>query len=458
MRYPASARCPAAARMALLCLALVCAAFGCQERAQAPRSTRAAARSTGTYAESGSAETLSAAPVAQSGVSEWADAEVSEGRATPEPAALKPPESVRAGGGLGGRADTPLFDTWRMEFPWKASTEAMDVYLAPDPRLFWVFGRQDADARRNVNWICYLDTDGRAHADHTTAFGLLEAALAYGTTVAVLERGDEMLAIQQEHGDSHDWLRAAHARDDVLLDVVAHMGFPSYDRPNLEPRWPGDYVAENALQPSAVLVGSEVWLASSHGGCSVKVSHTSWGHWRSHDWARTKELGPGIRAGLTWSESEGFFATATGSYTGAATDVEVFRGPVYLYRSPDGEEWTSLGEILNEPHARYAVPAVDPKAGLVVVYAADRDSSCPLFAARSPDFGQTWGKPQLLTDAGARCAQPRAVMYDARLYLGYLAIPPGLSVLECYSHYEYTPDPPVELYTMAFDPMDLPGP
>jgi len=442
----------AAPILALLC---ACGTVGCEQRGATPTP---GASAPGPPSDAGSSDSEGRLATSPTPLGAGAPARPGgeEGRATTGTGPTSLGDSGAVGAGQDMSLGNSLPHAWRTDLPSKASVLCMDLLVDARPRVFCAYGTYNDRQWGYTGQVSDLEPDGRPGSPVATADGVLEIVYAYGATVAVLERGDEMLAIQQRPGDSHSWLRAAHTRGQTLLQSV-RLGPPSYERPDLQPSWPGDSVAEFAREPSAALVGSEVWLASSQFG-SVKVSHCPWGHWKSHDWARTKQLGPGIRPGIAWSQTDGLFVTSTGLNTGAGKAVEACRGPVYLCWSKDGEEWTSLGEILDEPQARYAVPAVDPKAGLVVVYAADRGDSCPLFAARSPDFGETWGDPRLLTEETARCAQPRAVMFAGRLYVGCLTIPTGLAELRGAGIATHTPDPPVELYTMAFDSMDLPAP
>ncbi|MBD3174525.1 MAG: hypothetical protein GF320_05070 [Armatimonadia bacterium] len=98
-------------------------------------------------------------------------------------------------------------------------------------------------------------------------------------------------------------------------------------------------------------------------------------------------------------------------------------GPILLVTSPDGEEWSEPMPTVDEEKAHSSALAFDEELGLVLVYTAEREDGWPVFAARSQDFGQTWGEPVMLTEPGVRCLRPDALIHDGTLYVAYLTVP-----------------------------------
>jgi hypothetical protein len=98
-------------------------------------------------------------------------------------------------------------------------------------------------------------------------------------------------------------------------------------------------------------------------------------------------------------------------------------GPILLTTSPDGVEWSEAMPTVPEEKAHSSALAFDEELGLVLVYTAEREDGWPVFAARSQDFGQTWGEPVMLTDPGIRCLRPDALIHDGTLYVAYLTVP-----------------------------------
>ncbi|MBD3174526.1 MAG: hypothetical protein GF320_05075 [Armatimonadia bacterium] len=78
---------------------------------------------------------------------------------------------------------------------------------------------------------------------------------------------------------------------------------------------------------------------------------------------------------------------------------------------------------VDEEKAHSSALAFDEELGLVLVYTAEREDGWPVLAARSEDFGQTWGEPVMLTDPAVRCLRPDALIHDGTLYVAYLTVP-----------------------------------
>jgi hypothetical protein len=107
-----------------------------------------------------------------------------------------------------------------------------------------------------------------------------------------------------------------------------------------------------------------------------------------------------------------------------------------------------------EERAHSSALAVDEELGLILVYTAEREDGWPVFAARSPDFGQTWGEPVMLTNPDIRCLRPDAMIHDGTLYVAYLTVPKEPPEGRG-PHALADPD---GAYVLTLDPATLPGP
>ncbi len=155
--------------------------------------------------------------------------------------------------------------------------------------------------------------------------------------------------------------------------------------------------------------GSEVYVCCSPG---VDLSR----------WLEPVPLGRGILPAVAIAPSGG--AVVSYSSVGEAPASRGLRsGRILMSYSPDGESWSHPKPSVDEGSAHSSALAVDDESGLILVYTADRRAGWPLFAARSMDNGETWGRPVMLTEPTVYAFRPDAMLHDGVLYVAYLGMP-----------------------------------
>jgi hypothetical protein len=166
-------------------------------------------------------------------------------------------------------------------------------------------------------------------------------------------------------------------------------------------------------------LGAEVWLASQEGSGRVWVSHAPWGQWEPEDWSAAELIGDYRHPDIAWSREGGFFISAIASSPGTGK----LQGPIMLSRSDDGDTWTEARPTLPGVEAVSAGIAASDEAGLVAVYHVLGDDDMALWAARSADFGTTWGQGVRISEPGLVTHDARALVHDGRLYVSYVTLP-----------------------------------
>jgi len=281
-----------------------------------------------------------------------------------------------------------------------------------------------------------------------------------GRGLALVQQGGERLVLQEYWG-SFVYLRAALERDGHSL-VHRLLGITGYNTrdPVSAPQYPRDATSIRITKPSAIVVDNRVWLATEGLGERITVSTTRWGELEWDDWDPCLRLGEGHAPSIAGTADAGLFVSYVeripmhvreGEWTPSrAVDIS---GPIHLSYSEDGKEWSEPTAVTDEDWARSTALVLDPDAGLVLLYVAQREDGWPLMAARSADLGETWGKPVMLTTPDVHTAQPRAVLYEGRLYISYVETTgPSTTVRDP----RWDGDP-LGVHTLAFDPAELPA-
>ncbi len=129
-------------------------------------------------------------------------------------------------------------------------------------------------------------------------------------------------------------------------------------------------------------------------------------------------------------------------------------GSMALCDSTDGVTWSEPKPTVDEPKAHSSALAADDDIGLVLVYTAEREDGWPVFAARSADFGETWGEPVMLTEPTVHAFRPDAMIHDGVLYVAYLVLPDDPARDDDMGMLK----DPVGVMALTLDPMELPVP
>ncbi len=207
----------------------------------------------------------------------------------------------------------------------------------------------------------------------------------------------------------------------------------------------GAYVPSvDITDPSAAVVGDRLWVVTCDRSSHPFVSSARWGRFGGDGWELGHELGDGYCPRVAGTPAAGVFV----AYIRAKRDQrQGYRstGRVALQRLADGREWEELPDVPGAHGVGELALAVDPAAGLCIIYTAWGEAGPPLMAIRSADFGRTWGEPRRLTGPETSASSPQVVSHGGRLYVAYVATPraPGA--------------PPGGVYTFVLDPLQLPG-
>lgn len=275
-----------------------------------------------------------------------------------------------------------------------------------------------------------------------------------GQGLCIVQQGGERMAVIER------WPMSAYTTCHITAERAGQivfsktLGIPGYNdmRAVAGPEYPRDVSALGAFEPSATLVDERVWLVTRDGFGYASVRSTRWGHFTYGDWAVSKRLGRGYSPAIVGSRDRGLFVSCVRS---AAASSSTGRAPstIALFRSTDGQDWKALQPVTDETTARTQALALDPEHGLCVVYAAKREGGWPLMAARSADFGQTWGKPVMLTERTIYASQPQVVAYGGRFYISYRDTADVTSK-------RWNPlfdGDPLGIYTLVLEPEQLPA-
>jgi hypothetical protein len=304
-------------------------------------------------------------------------------------------------------------------------------------------------------WTSELAADGRptswrkSIAFETWAYGWDPAAFVF------LEHESEPVVIAPQRGDSGHWV-ALHQGE--AADRGRMLGFPTFGHPDrTEMSLPGDAVAENAGFPRAIMVGSEVWITLMETlARRVWVSHTEWGQWDVSDWSKAEAVMDQVALpDIAFDDQTGFILVAPRYIP----DVGDAQGPIWLSRSDEGHEWSVPEPVNSGIEASWVAAAVDDEVGLVLVYHALYGDGMPLYAVRSRDFGETWGRPVRLTATDSVTSSVDALIHDGRLHLCYRTLAPSTlqgTVWPPISSARYTGIESVRV--LAMDVLDLPAP
>lgn len=194
--------------------------------------------------------------------------------------------------------------------------------------------------------------------------------------------------------------------------------------------------------PGGPLYESRVWYRS-----------WAWGEWTV--WTRRRDIALGSVPAICEVGAGGLAVSLTGvnQPSPRARQSAPRPGPLLLCRSEDGETWTEAKPTVPEQQAHSSAITWEEGVGLVLVYSAERGDNWPLFAARSADLGETWGEPVMLTKPDIRCYRPDALLFEGRLYVAYLEVPPRDP-----NEGQYHLGDPTGLYTTVLDPTELPLP
>jgi len=234
------------------------------------------------------------------------------------------------------------------------------------------------------------------------------------------------------------------------IHVNEVMSLVSEPPPGAPDAQPGASTWYEVDSPDLVCWAGSVYCAFSNMFANAEVAVISDPPDGPQRWTPYRTLGRGGAPNLAGTSGALFVSyTSTDSWF---TDFPS-PGPILLCRSEDGSAWSEPNPTLDEPKAHSSALAADDDIGLVLVYTAECDDGWPLFAARSADFGETWGKPVMLSEPDVRCYRPDALICDGRLYVAYLEVPnvpidPNNQVV----------GDPTGVFTMVLDPMELPVP
>jgi len=248
-------------------------------------------------------------------------------------------------------------------------------------------------------------------------------------------------------------LCAATVRD----GAVAPVPVPNCAPPHAGLR-EGEWAA-TAMRPDACLRGGSIILvAQQERGRPIRVATSpvtapgTWSRYTDLPRVEAHEVCPAVTA----ADEGTLYVTATALAEGQSDRPggAPGSGRLLLHRSADGTTWSEPKPTVDEPKAHSSALAADDKAGLILVYTAERDGGWPLFAARSADFGETWGEPVMLTEPTMHAFRPDAMLCDGILYVAYLALPDepvrddDMGMLK----------DPVGVNVITLDPMELPVP
>jgi len=222
-------------------------------------------------------------------------------------------------------------------------------------------------------------------------------------------------------------------------------GPPTYERP----LFPLAAVDAALWGQRLVLGGEGSSRAAGPGVCVVVADWGEWSQWPKAAMALSHCSSPTIAA----VDGRALFVSGTTADARSLID-RPSPGLIRLAYSPDGAEWTELPPppTWEKPHT--SALAVDSELGLFLVYTAEGGhEGWPVYAQRSPDFGQTWGKPLMLTRDTIHAVWPDATFYDGDLYVSYLEVPNEPS-----PEGEMFLQPATGAYVMVVDAADIPLP
>jgi len=276
-----------------------------------------------------------------------------------------------------------------------------------------------------------------------------------GRGLCIAQKGDERVSLIVEWPDSaFGMCHLTHERGGQVA-FSKNLGIPGYNaaHPVEGPRYPQDLSVYDIADPSVALVGDRLWFVSRDMYANPSVSYTRWGEFAYDRWAPCHRLGKGYAPCIAGSEDRGVFV----SYIKLNTPDLVYgdvRGTIAVRHSTDGKVWKELPPATDETDAHSQALALDPEHGLCVVYAAKRDGGWPLMAARSADFGQTWGQPLMLTEPTIYASQPQVVAYDGRFYVSYREMTNTRDGSKAHGAFE---GDPLGIYALVLEPEQLPA-
>ncbi|HQK95868.1 MAG TPA: hypothetical protein PLD23_20380 [Armatimonadota bacterium] len=271
----------------------------------------------------------------------------------------------------------------------------------------------------------------------------------------IAQKGDERVSfIVEWPASAFGTCHLTHERGGQIV-FSKNLGIAGYNTwvPVDGPRYPQDLSVYDIADPSVALVGERLWFVSRDMIANPSVSHTRWGEFKYTDWAPCRRLGKGYFPSIAGSEDKGVFVSYVKLATKDLIDGDV-RGTIAVRHSTDGEEWKELPPATDEKAAHMQALALDSEHGLCVVYAAKREGGWPLMAARSADFGQTWGEPVMLTEPTIYASQPQVVAYGGRFYVSYREMTGVRNSRKEGGPFE---GDPVGIYTLVLGPEQLPA-
>lgn len=322
----------------------------------------------------------------------------------------------------GAQAGAQPTDCYTVDIPPPARPLNVSVFVDGAPQVA-VMANPNARGQAGMSesdlWLATMSTSGEpGTAARRTSVYVGPGLESWVGFDAVQTGATVLVAYQRIHALGFGLVLGSVPEGGALRDL-GWASIPGFNSPRVH-----SPAAAGLFDPRMCRVEDSLWLAcgeSSRGGI-VGVASCSGDAWDT--WTTYERLGPGCYPNVCGVRDHGLFVSFSRAAVASAPHIQEGgapqAGPLVMARRRDGGEWEAPRPCAGETAAHSSAVAVDPDAGLVVCFSAAREEGWPLFACRSPDFGETWGAPVMLTPPDARTMRPDAVIHDGKLFVGFM--------------------------------------